>query len=177
MANDITGICMALIGLLGLFRIFNPPIRKKSKTNHMTFSIIIATLFVVYLVQSYTYSMKLDIQKRDMVQIAQNETVYELISIEPNNENTLFHFYYRTEIDGVEGKMHKIISSENVFIIETNQCKPMIIETIVIYDYELTEFEKNWLSDKYIENLVARTEKCYEIYVPEDTLKREYNLK
>lgn len=176
MANDITGICVVLIVSLGLFRIFNPPIRKKSKTNHMTFPIIIFALFAIYLVQSYTYSMKLNIQKRDMIQTVQDEIVYELISIEPNEENTKFNFYYLVEIDGIEGKKQKTISSENVFVIETNQCKPMIIETLVVYEYELTDFEKQWLGVKFVNSLSSQTQQSYEIYVPEDTLKRTYTL-
>ena len=121
--------------------------------------------------------MKLDIFERDMVQISQEETVYQLITIEPNEENTEFHFYYCTEYEGVEGYDHKTISSENIFVVETNHCKPMIIETATIFKYPLSGFEKWWLGEKYVTNLEEQVTYFYEIYIPEGTLARKYDLK
>ena len=72
-------------------------------------------------------------------------------------------------------KLHKI-SSENVFVVESNQCKPMVIENITVYEYDLSDFERRWLSAQYLETLQPQIHQYYEIYVPEGTFVRKYNL-
>ncbi len=160
-----------------IFCIFCASTRSKIRVNYVALTIGLLSLFIAFFTHTYTYSMKLDIAKREMKQISQEEIVYELITIEANDDDTEFHFYYRTEVNGVEGMMPKTIASENIFVIETNQCKPMIIENVTIFDYELTDFERWWLDAKYLENLQPQTHQYYEIYVPEGTFAREYNLK
>ena len=174
MVNVILGVSF-LAGII--LCIFSTRTRNKQKVNYVSFNLGLIALFVAFFVHTYTYSMKLDIEKREMVQISEEETVYQLITIEANDENTEFYFYYQTEIDGVEGFDNKTISSENIFIVESNQCKPMIIETLAVYEHEITEFEKWWLGARYLEDFLPRKVQSYEIYVPEGTLEREYNLK
>ena len=174
MANGIIAI-FAIVGVI--LCIFSARSRSKIRINYTCLFIGIFSLFVAYFCYSYTYSMQLDIEKREMLQVAQKEIVYELITIEANDDDTELHFYYRTEVDGVEGMKPQKISSDNIFVVETNQCKPMIIENLTVYAYELTDFERWWLSAKYIEKLEPQTQQYYEIYVPEGTFKREYNLK
>ena len=151
--------------------------RSKVKINMLCLLLGLSALFLAFLAFEFTYSMKLDISKRELVQISQEETVYQLITIESNEENTEFHFYYRTEYEGVEGLDHKTISSENIFVVETDHTKPMIIETITHAQLPLSKFEEWWLSKRYVANLEEQTTYFYEIYVPEGTFKREYNLK
>ena len=174
MANVILSVFI-VTGII--FCIFSAHTKSKFRINYIALCIGLISLFIAFFAHTYTYSMKLDIQKRDMTQLSQDEIVYELITIESNDEDTEFHFYYRTEVDGVEGMKPKTISSDNVFVVETNQCKPMVIENTTIYDYELTDFERWWLGSEYLEKLQQRIHQYYEIYVPEGTFEREYNLK
>ena len=174
MVNVILGVSF-LAGII--LCIFSTRTRNKQKVNYVSFNLGLIALFVAFFVHTYTYSMKLDIEKREMIQISEEETVYQLITIEANDENTEFYFYYWAEIDGVEGFDNKTINSENIFVVESNQCKPMIIETLTVYEYEITEFEKWWLDPHYLNTLKTKVVQNYEIYVPEGTLEREYNLK
>ena len=174
MASVILGVFI-ILGII--FCIFSAHTKSKFRINYVALCIGLISLFIAFFAHTYTYSMKLDIQKRDMTQLSQDEIVYELITIESNDEDTEFHFYYRTEVDGVEGMKPKTISSDNVFVVETNQCKPMVIENTTIYDYELTDFERWWLGSEYLEKLQQRIHQYYEIYVPKGTFEREYNLK
>ena len=173
MAIGIIAIC-TIVGII--LCIFSARTRSKIKINLTCLFVGIFALFVAYLGYSYTYSMQLDIAKREMFEVEKEEIFYELITIEANDDDTEFHFYYRTEVDGVEGmKLHKI-SSENVFIVESNQCKPMVIENITVYEYDLSDFERRWLSAQYLETLQPQIHQYYEIYVPEGTFVRKYNL-
>ncbi len=174
MANVILPVFI-LVGII--LCIFCARSRNKLKINMLCLILGLAALFISFLTFEFTYSMKLDISKRELLQTAQEETVYQLITIEPNKENTEFHFYYRTEYEGAEGFDHKTISSENIFVVETNHTKPMIIETTTLYQYPLSKFEKWWLGERYVESLEKQATYFYEIYVPEGTLAREYNLK
>ena len=172
MANTISIFCIIVGLILCLLSC-----RISRRVNYSRLTLGLAILFISLFAQVYSNSMEVDIKKRGLVQTAEDEIVYELITIEANKENTEFYFYYRTEIDGVEGFDNKTISSENIFIVETNQCKPMIIETIEVYEYEIDELERWWLDEKFLEAFVPKTVQNYEIYVPEGTLEREYNLK
>ena len=174
MASVILGVFI-ILGII--FCIFSAHTKSKFRINYVALCIGLISLFIAFFAHTYTYSMKLDIQKREKIQVSQEEIVYELITIEANDDDTEFHFYYRTEVNDVEGMKPKTISSENIFVIETNKCNPMIIENITVFDYELTEFEKWWLDAKYLENLQPQLNQYYEIYVPEGTFNREYHLK
>ena len=171
MANKISIFCV-VIGLILCFLSG----RKNRKINYNCLTLGLAMLFVAFFAQLLFNAMQIDIEKREMLQTTEEEFVYELITIEANSENTEFYFYYRTEINGIEGFNNKTIPSQNVFIIETNQCKPMIIETLTVYEYEIDAFERWWLDEKYLETFAPKTIQSYEIYVPEGTIKREYNL-
>lgn len=171
MANKISIFC-AIIGLILCFISG----RRNHKINYNCLTLGLAMLFIAFFAQLLFNSMRIDIEKREMTQTTEEELVYDLISIESNNENTEFFFYYRTEVNGVEVFDNKTISSENVFIIETNQCRPMVIETLATYEYEIDGFERWWLDEQYLEEFAPKTVQSYEIYVPEGTIKREYNL-
>lgn len=174
MSTGISAVC-TVVGII--LCIFSTRTRGKIRVNYTTLTLGIIALFITFFAQSSSYSMQLDILDREMVQVLEEENVYQLITIEANDENTEFYFYYRTEIDGVEGFDNKTISSENIFVVESNQCKPMIVENLAVYEYEITDFERWWLDKRYLEALTPKTEQSYEIYVPEGTLTREYNLK
>ena len=85
MANGIIAI-FAIIGVI--LCIFSARSRSKIRINYTCLFIGIFSLFVAYFCYSYTYSMQLDIEKREMLQVAQKEIVYELITIEANDDDT-----------------------------------------------------------------------------------------
>ena len=91
MANIILGVSI-VTGII--FCIFSTRTRNKSKVNFVALEIGLIALFIAFFLHSYTYSMKLDIEKREMIQVHEEEIVYQLITIEANDENTEFYFYY-----------------------------------------------------------------------------------
>ena len=75
MANIIWGVSI-VTGII--FCIFSTRTRNKSKVNFVALEIGLIALFIAFFVHSYTYSMKLDIEKREMLQVAKEEIVYQL---------------------------------------------------------------------------------------------------
>ena len=129
-----------------------------------------------------------EIKERDMILISEEKVTYELVSLRTDKEivghgskyylhiyeNRIFDFYYKSTKNGNEGFEPGTIVADAVFIDETIESSPVIIETIQTYDYSLTPFERFWYSKT--KTLEPVKHKSYDIYVPEGSILGSYEL-
>ena len=153
----------------------------------MTLGIILILLAFSALV--FTFTLEGKIGAREPIMTAEETIEYELVSLQADteiagngtrfylevSEKTVFHFYYKTTKNGKEGFAPKTITSHNVFISETYETAPIILEINTTYDYPFTEFEKWWFQE-YLHDLNPYTITSYEIYVPAGSIIESYNF-
>ena len=133
-------------------------------------------------------TMESEIKERDMILISEETITYELVSLRTDKEivghgsryylhiyeNRVFDFYYKSTKNGIEGFEPGTIVADDVFIAQTVECPPVIIETIRTYDYSFTPFERFWFSETTTFEPI--THKSYDIYVPEGSILGSYEL-
>lgn len=133
-------------------------------------------------------SMEIKIKERGASAVSQETIEYQLVSLHEDtaisgsggrsyleiSEKTVFHFYYKTNKNGKDGFAPKTINSSEVFIDETHESEPVILEIHTNYEYQFTKFEKWWLGDTI--QLLPYTYVSYEIYVPAGSIVETYQF-
>ena len=157
------------------------------KKVRMTLGIILLILAFSTLI--FTFNIETEISQRTPFVLSEETTTYELVSLQTDteisgtgshhyleiSEKTVFNFYYKTTKNGKEGFAPKTIMTTNVFIDETYESAPVILEIKTTYAYPFTEFEEFWFRN-YIHNLDPYTVTSYEIYVPAGSIVETYNF-
>ena len=157
------------------------------KKVQMTLGIIL--IFLAFSALIFTFTLEGKIGDREPTIISEETVEYELVSLQTDteisgngtrfylevSEKTVFHFYYKTTKNGKDGFAPKTITSHNVFISETYETAPIIIEINTSYGYPFTEFEKWWFQE-YLHDLNPYTITSYEIYVPAGSIIESYKF-
>lgn len=176
-------VFLSLGSAIGFFEFnISPKINKVLNRLGFVFYIIAALIILCSLIT------ETEIKERDMILISEEKVTYELVSLRTDKEivghgskyylhiyeNRIFDFYYKSTKNGNEGFEPGTIVADDVFIDETIESSPVIIETIQTYDYSLTPFERFWYSKTT--TLEPVTHKSYDIYVPEGSILGSYEL-
>ena len=185
-------LILAVSVVLGIFCTFEGyHTHRQTRRNRFFARIAILLILVPIILLGYASAREVEIQKRGRNFTFGEENVYELVALTYDNQlseknkpsyvevsgKRIFHFYYKVIKNEMECIESRTIESDDVLIIQTNKCKPMVIETIRIYEYELTDFERSWFYESEIaEKFPPEIQKSYEIYVPVGTIVENYNL-
>ena len=159
----------------------------KIKKIRMTLGIFLVILAISALI--FTFNLETEIGQRTHVIIHEETTTYELVSLQTGteisgngsrhylevSEKTVFNFYYKVTKNGKEGFAPKTIVATDVFIDETYESAPIILEIQTTYAYPFTEFEEWWFQD-YLHGLDPYTVASYEIYVPAGSIIETYTF-
>lgn len=177
-------VVFLVLSIVMCFSEFNISPKIDKVLNRLGFVFGIIAAFIILC----SMSTEKEIKERDMILISEESITYELVSLRTDKEivghgsryylhiyeNRIFDFYYKSTKNGLEGFEPGTIVTDDVFLAETIECSPVIIETIRTYDYSFTPFEKFWYSGTTDFELV--THKSYDIYVPEGSILGTYDL-
>lgn len=158
------------------------------RINKVLNSLKLVFLFIAAFIFFSSFTMESEIKERDMILISEETMTYELVSLRTDKEivghgskyylhiyeNRVFDFYYKSTKNGMEGFEPGTIIADDVFIVPTIECSPVIVETIRTYDYSFTPFERFWFSQTTTLEPITHT--SYDIYVPEDSILGSYEL-
>ena len=188
----IVTLILAVIGIVLLFGNSNYYLPRKP--------LLPVVGFVLVLVASYclgsVFILKDAIKEREQVITSKETLAYQLVpfdfalseyEMEDSNQITRyyvrffdenkFHFYYKTNQDGIDGFAPETIHSYNIFITENYEGSPMITKTTTVYELPVTKLEELWLSSDAVKNFGRKTITTYEIYVPQGSIIETANSK
>ncbi len=181
----IVALILALIGIILLFGLSKDYLSRKPALPAIGYILILTASYCI----GSLFIIKDGIKEREQVLTSKETLVYQLVpfnfasseyEIEHSKSNSSyyirffeedkFHFYFKTNQNGVDGFTPETIRSNNVFISANYEGTPMIIKTTSLYEFPITKFEKVWLSSDSILTLRSKTTILYEIYVPEGSI-------